>query len=868
MTKIQTTLASLLVAAALGGCGGGGEPSSSVEIRPQQLSMVAGRTVVSSISSPAEAESVMPKAARELAGTTNVLLNGDFESNSTAWIASEGVLVKDGDSYAGSGYAWLGGYNDAFDRIAQTVAIPAGASEVSLQYWYRVSTNEKTATAYDGMAVAVHNPASGAHLVTLKLYTNLDKTNGWVQSPAFDLSSFKGQLIELRFTAITDESDFSSFRVDDVVLSVTTPAAAVPNGTTLQGNYSDYLISKTATGFTVKDRLRSGTVQTFSNGDRLHFSDVSVALGTSGTAAQVYRLYQAAFNRKPDLGGLGYQIAAIEESGLPLTKVSHNFINSPEFTKTYGSLDNTQFVTQLYANVLHRAPDSAGLAYHVGRLNSNAITRADVLIGFSESPENQSAVADAIGSGIVFTPLTPVVTPPAITCVAPKTLVNGVCVTPTPTCTAAQVLRDGVCVARTVSCVAPAVLQNGGCVFPIPTCEAPKVLQSGICVTPVTTCPAPKVLQNGVCVTPAPTPTPVVPPTCGPNQVLQNNVCVAQRYSCYPWNNAKEYIVGNVVSSAGNYYSCAVASKCRYLEPGVARYWDMAWAVSTATACGTAPPALNGRIVLEKMNIGYHNSSDPSTYSYANTSNPSFYPELLNDMGETLTMTVCFARTNITYRTEANYGYNACTRIDAFKPNTTVKVKNLEWWAHGEFRVYVTRSEDLDPTQQQILVGTYSAGEYGFVPVPPPPRGCITNGSIPSRDPACNTLTPPPAPTPTAPVVPPAPSTPTAGTTPNAMRCVSAVRAGDTVTLKNNCGQQIFVIYCGQLKYSKSRCGDSKNYFTHSRNSKPGEISESTDVHLVPNGTMEYGACFGGIGFTNDNDFKAYSNGTFECMPD
>ena len=51
------------------------------------------------------------------------------------------------------------------------------------------------------------------------------------------------------------------------------------------------------------------------------------------------------------------------DQGLNISQVAQNFINSPEFSATYGSLNDTQFVTQLYANVLHRAPDDGGLAY-------------------------------------------------------------------------------------------------------------------------------------------------------------------------------------------------------------------------------------------------------------------------------------------------------------------------------------------------------------------------------------------------------------------------------------------------------------------------------------------------------------------------
>jgi serralysin len=168
-----------------------------------------------------------------------------------------------------------------------------------------------------------------------------------------------------------------------------------------QGPRSAYSIAASAGGFTVTDSVstRDGT-DTLSEVERLVFTDGYVALDTSGHGGQAYRLYQAAFNRTPDPGGLGYQMTALD-NGLSLSQVAGNFIASPEFQATYGSLDNTQFVTQLYANVLHRAPDSGGLAYHVDNL-LHGMARADVLVGFSESPENQAALIGAIQNGMSY----------------------------------------------------------------------------------------------------------------------------------------------------------------------------------------------------------------------------------------------------------------------------------------------------------------------------------------------------------------------------------------------------------------------------------------------------------------------------------
>jgi Domain of unknown function (DUF4214) len=105
-----------------------------------------------------------------------------------------------------------------------------------------------------------------------------------------------------------------------------------------------------------------------------------------GTVSPVTRLYFAYFLRIPDYEGLNFWVNQYRQ-GATLDSISQAFSESPEFQATYGSLDNTQFVTLLYLNVLGRAPDPGGLAFWVGQLNSGAMTRGQVMLGFSESPE-------------------------------------------------------------------------------------------------------------------------------------------------------------------------------------------------------------------------------------------------------------------------------------------------------------------------------------------------------------------------------------------------------------------------------------------------------------------------------------------------
>ena len=81
-------------------------------------------------------------------------------------------------------------------------------------------------------------------------------------------------------------------------------------------------------------------------------------------AGQAFRLYEVTLGRGPDVGGFDYWVGNLR-GGMPLQTAAGYFIGSPEFQANIGSPNDTQFVTLLYNNALHRAPDPGGLAYWV-----------------------------------------------------------------------------------------------------------------------------------------------------------------------------------------------------------------------------------------------------------------------------------------------------------------------------------------------------------------------------------------------------------------------------------------------------------------------------------------------------------------------
>jgi hypothetical protein len=113
------------------------------------------------------------------------------------------------------------------------------------------------------------------------------------------------------------------------------------------------------------------------------------------TTAPVTRLYFAYFLRIPDYGGLLFWVNSYR-GGVALASISDAFAQSAEFQSRYGGLNNSQFVTLVYNNVLGRFPDSAGLAFWAGQLDRGVLTRGQVMLGFSESTEYKAISANEV----------------------------------------------------------------------------------------------------------------------------------------------------------------------------------------------------------------------------------------------------------------------------------------------------------------------------------------------------------------------------------------------------------------------------------------------------------------------------------------
>lgn len=209
------------------------------------------------------------------------------------------------------------------------------------------------------------------------------------------------QVAELTATAlprITIETGAGNDRIVDV-----------PGGETIEGHggRDTYVVGVDRASALIAERdgaiavTHDGETDRLASFERIEFDDGTLAFDLASNAGQAYRVYQAAFDRTPDLVGLSYWIKAMD-SGISLDAVAAGFVRAPEFMEVYGpDISNEDYIAELYRNVLGRDGEAAGITFWRQQME-DGLDQARVLALFSESPENVAAVHPAIAEGIWF----------------------------------------------------------------------------------------------------------------------------------------------------------------------------------------------------------------------------------------------------------------------------------------------------------------------------------------------------------------------------------------------------------------------------------------------------------------------------------
>ncbi|MBL8582897.1 MAG: DUF4214 domain-containing protein, partial [Rhizobiaceae bacterium] len=149
-----------------------------------------------------------------------------------------------------------------------------------------------------------------------------------------------------------------------------------------------------------------GSTDTLSGIERIDFEDGSFVFDLDGAAAPfAYLLYQAAYDRVPDEGGLRFWTGILDQlsdhlgpQGAALAVAAY-FLDADEFAENYGADPSDEdFIDALYENALGRQPDDAGADFWEDAL-ADGLSREAALVAFAMSAENLTNNAPNIDDG-------------------------------------------------------------------------------------------------------------------------------------------------------------------------------------------------------------------------------------------------------------------------------------------------------------------------------------------------------------------------------------------------------------------------------------------------------------------------------------
>ena len=96
-----------------------------------------------------------------------------------------------------------------------------------------------------------------------------------------------------------------------------------------------------------------------------------------------------------EASGVRHHVESMMLHGTPQSNLASAFLNSSEGQARYAHLNDMEFATALYKNVLHRDPDAEGLANHYNAL-ANGAARVDIARSFVQSLEHDSQYDGAV----------------------------------------------------------------------------------------------------------------------------------------------------------------------------------------------------------------------------------------------------------------------------------------------------------------------------------------------------------------------------------------------------------------------------------------------------------------------------------------
>jgi len=160
--------------------------------------------------------------------SVQLLVNPGFDSGHVAWVentlSSSQIITPDSmitalKAQTPPNVGWLGGYPNAQDDLYQTVTIPAGATSITLTFYYAIFTQENASGEFDTMDAYTYDPVNNIY-TAVATFSNATPASTWTRFSTSLPTSLAGQTFQVGFLATTDATKNTNFFVDSVSLDV------------------------------------------------------------------------------------------------------------------------------------------------------------------------------------------------------------------------------------------------------------------------------------------------------------------------------------------------------------------------------------------------------------------------------------------------------------------------------------------------------------------------------------------------------------------------------------------------------------------------------------------------------------------------
>jgi hypothetical protein len=325
--------------------------------------------------------------------------------------------------------------NDSIQPFGSNLLLTVSASSAQ-GIWPVINVVVNGVTLASGVQITASNAAGATQTVSVPIpagttvntlalqYTNDDQTNWFTEDRNLYISS-----ISLNGTAISPTSatytrsadgsvvpgqsamvwggelDWGSAALQGIGTASGSGTATIDGGAGIDtvffgGTLGSYSITHNSGGSVTV----SGNSQTANmvNVERLHFSDIGMALDMNGHAGTVAKLISAVFGQSylsnSQYVGIGLNLM---DSGMSETALADLAVHTVLFQQLAGTTSNTDFVKLVYHNVVGVDPGPSELATYVGMLDSGQQTQASLAVIAAEASQNQVHLVGVQG-GIDF----------------------------------------------------------------------------------------------------------------------------------------------------------------------------------------------------------------------------------------------------------------------------------------------------------------------------------------------------------------------------------------------------------------------------------------------------------------------------------